>query len=59
VEVYPMTPGTLMMFAARHSLQRFSPVEGDVPRCVGLFASDTMPGTDSSELLKMVRYGRV
>ena len=29
-----------------------------VPRYVALFAYDTQPGTDSSELLKMIRYGR-
>ena len=35
-----------------------SPIEGGVPRYVGLLAYDTKPGTDSSDLLKMVRYGR-
>jgi hypothetical protein len=58
VEVYPMTPGTLMLFHGRHSLHRVSPVEGEVPRYVGLLAYDTKPGTDSSDLLKLVRYGR-
>jgi hypothetical protein len=58
VEVFPMVPGTLMIFQGRHSLHRVSPVEGDVPRYVALLAYDTKPGTDSSKLLKMVRYGR-
>jgi hypothetical protein len=58
VEVFPMVPGTLMVFQGRHSLHRVSPVEGDVPRYVALLAYDTKPGTDSSPLLKRVRYGR-
>jgi hypothetical protein len=58
VEVLPMTPGTLMIFQGRHSLHRVSPVRGRRPRYVALFAYDTQPGTDSSELLKMIRYGR-
>jgi hypothetical protein len=58
VEVFPMVPGTLMIFQGRHSLHRVSPVEGDVPRYVALLAYDTKPGTVSSDLLKMVRYGR-
>lgn len=58
VEIYPLTPGTMMIFHGRHSLHRVSPVEGEVPRYVALFAYDTKPGTDSSELLKLIRYGR-
>jgi hypothetical protein len=58
VEVLPMVPGTLMVFAGRHSLHRVSPVRGPVPRVVGLLAYDTRPGTNSSALLKAVRYGR-
>jgi hypothetical protein len=59
VRVEPMTPGTLMMFNGRWSLHRVSPVVGDVPRYVALLAYDTKPGTDSTELLKLVRYGRL
>jgi len=59
VRVEPMTPGTLMLFNGRWSLHRVTPVEGDVPRYVALLAYDTEPGTDSSELLKMIRYGRL
>jgi hypothetical protein len=33
-------------------------VRGDTPRHVALFGYDTKPGTTSSELLKLVRYGR-
>jgi hypothetical protein len=58
VEVFPMTPGTLMIFQGRRSLHRVSPVHGGCPRTVALFAYDSRPGTDSSDLLKMVRYGR-
>jgi hypothetical protein len=55
----PMTPGTLMLFEGRYSLHRVTAIEGPVPRYVALLAYDTVPGTDSSELLKMVRYGRL
>jgi len=57
--VLPMTPGTLLVFAGRHSMHRVSPIRGTTPRLVGLFGYDTEPGTMSSELLKAVRYGRV
>ncbi len=58
LEIYPMTPGTLMLFEGRHSLHRVSPVEGPVARKVALFAFDTRPDTDSKDLFKLVRYGR-
>jgi hypothetical protein len=58
VVTLPMTPGTLLVFAGRHSLHRVSPIRGTTPRLVGLFGYDTKPGTMSSDLLKEVRYGR-
>ncbi len=58
VQVFPMVPGTLMIFQGRHSLHRVTAVRGPTPRYVALLAYDTKPGTDSSELLKRVRYGR-
>jgi hypothetical protein len=58
VRIVPMTPGTLMLFAGRNSLHRVSPVEGDVPRLGALFAYDTRPDANSTEVFKMVRYGR-
>jgi hypothetical protein len=54
----PMDPGTLMLFEGRHSVHRVTPVEGEEARLVALLAYDTKPGTMSSELLKLVRYGR-
>lgn len=54
----PMTPGTLLIFAGRHSLHRVSPICGKTPRLVGLLAYDTQPGTTSTEVLRMARYGR-
>jgi hypothetical protein len=59
VRVVPMTPGTLMLFEGRRSLHRVSPVQGARARHVALLAYDTRPGTDSSPLLKRVRYGRL
>jgi hypothetical protein len=54
----PMEPGTLMLFEGRRSVHQVTPIEGATPRLVGLLAYDTKPGTESSELLKLVRYGR-
>jgi hypothetical protein len=56
--VEPMEPGTLMLFEGRYSLHRVTPISGARPRYVGLFGYDTKPDTMSSELLKLVRYGR-
>lgn len=58
VEHIAMEPGTLLLFEGRQSLHRVTPIEGPRPRYVALLAFDTKPGTDSSELLKAVRYGR-
>lgn len=58
VTTVPMTPGTLMLFEGRWSLHRVTPVTGSTPRHVALFGYDTEPGTVSSELLKLIRYGR-
>jgi len=59
VSTVPMTPGTLLLFEGRRSLHRVSPIRGSRARHVALLAYDTRPGTDSSPLLKRVRYGRV
>src|SRR5262249_38379778 len=58
VATIPMTPGTLMLFEGRHTLHRVSPIGGSRPRYVGLFGYDRKPGTCSSELLRLIRYGR-
>jgi hypothetical protein len=58
VVTIPMTPGTLMLFEGRHTLHRVSPIGGARPRYVGLFGYDRKPGTCSSELLRLIRYGR-
>lgn len=59
VRVEPMTPGTLMLFNGRRSMHRVSPISGSTPRYVALLAYDTKPGTDSSDELKLSRYGRL
>jgi hypothetical protein len=58
VVTIPMTPGTLMLFEGRHTLHRVSTIGGDRARYVGLFGYDRKPGTCSSELLRLIRYGR-
>jgi hypothetical protein len=55
----PMTPGTLLIFAGRHSIHRVSPIRGETPRLVALLAYDTKPGTNSTDVLKLSRYGRL
>ena len=52
-------PGSLMLFAGRCSLHRVTLVEGLRPRHVALLAYDTRPGTDSTDELKLARYGRL
>ena len=59
VRVAPMTPGTLMLFNGRRSMHRVSPIRGSTPRSVALLAYDTKPGTDSTDELKLSRYGRL
>jgi hypothetical protein len=54
-----MTPGTLMLFNGRWSMHRVTEIRGSRPRYVALLAYDTKPGTDSSETLKLSRYGRL
>ena len=54
----PMTPGTLLIFEGRHSAHRVSRIAGATDRLVGLLAYDTKPGTCSTELLRLARYGR-
>ncbi len=54
----PMTPGTLLIFEGRHSIHRVSQIHGDTARLVGLLAYDTKPGTRSTEILQLARYGR-
>ena len=48
-----------MVFEGRDSMHRVTPIKGDRPRHVALLAYDTKPDTDSSNRLKMVRYGRL
>lgn len=56
---HEMRPGTLMLFEGRHSLHRVTSISGDRRRYVALLAYDTRPDTDSTDLLKLVRYGRL
>ncbi len=58
VTTVPMMPGTLMFFEGRNSLHRVTTIRGPRHRYVALLAYDTRPGTCSSELLRLVRYGR-
>lgn len=55
----PMTPGTLLIFAGRHSLHRVSPIAGSIERLVALLGYDTKQSTKSTPHLQRKRYGRV
>lgn len=55
----PMNPGTLLIFEGRYSIHKVTTVHGATPRLVGLLAYDTKPGTCSTELLRLARYGRI
>lgn len=59
VRVEPMTPGTLMVFNGRWSMHKVAPIIGPTSRLVALLAYDRKPGTDSTDELKLSRYGRV
>lgn len=59
VRVEPMTPGTLMVFNGRWSMHKVAPIIGQTSRLVALLAYDRKPGTDSTDELKLSRYGRV
>jgi hypothetical protein len=58
VKRVPMTPGTLLLFQGRYSLHRVTKIRGATSRLVALLAYDTKPGTVSSDLLRLARYGR-
>jgi hypothetical protein len=51
-------PGTLVLFKGRYSLHRVTPIQGKTSRLMGLFGYDSKPGTQSSEYLRKIRYGR-
>lgn len=53
-----LQPGTLVVFAGRNSLHRVPPVQGPVDRLVALLSYDTRPDVDSTDSLKLIRYGR-
>jgi predicted 2-oxoglutarate/Fe(II)-dependent dioxygenase YbiX len=54
-----MHAGSLMIFNGRTSLHKVTPIEGHTLRIVALLAYDTKSGTDSSDELKLSRYGRL
>jgi hypothetical protein len=54
-----LEPGTFAFFEGRQSIHRVAPIGGPTERYIGLLGFDTKPDTNSSERLKMRRYGRV
>jgi hypothetical protein len=51
-------PGSLVLFEGRNSLHRVTRVAGDKLRLIALLGFDTKPGTQSSDYLRRIRYGR-
>jgi hypothetical protein len=51
-------PGSLVLFEGRNSLHRVTRVTGKTLRLIALLGFDTKPGTQSSEYLRKIRYGR-
>ncbi len=58
VQLVENKPGTLVLFKGRYSLHRVTPIEGKTSRLMGLFGYDAKPGTQSSNYLRRIRYGR-
>jgi hypothetical protein len=58
IQSVPMEPGTLVVFKGRHSIHRVRAIEGARKRLIALLAYDAKPGTDSTERVKLTRYGR-
>jgi hypothetical protein len=59
VERMRMPPGSLILFEGRYTLHRVTRIKGQTPRLIALLSYDTKPDTDSSDYLKMIRYGRL
>lgn len=59
VEVLKMPPGSLILFEGRYTIHRVTRIKGETPRLIALLSYDTKPDTDSSDYLKMIRYGRL
>jgi hypothetical protein len=51
-------PGSLVLFEGRNSLHRVTHIEGETLRLIALLGYDTKPGTQSSDYLRRIRYGR-
>jgi hypothetical protein len=51
-------PGTLLLFKGRYSIHRVSEIKGPKPRLMALLAYDEKPGINSTDHLRMMRYGR-
>ena len=51
-------PGSLVLFEGRHTIHRVTEVLGDQPRLVALFGYAQSPDVQSSDYLRMIRYGR-
>lgn len=52
-------PGSLVLFEGRYTIHRVTHTGGPMPRLMALFGYADRPGVNSSDHLKMIRYGRL
>ena len=58
VKVLSTPPGSLILFEGRYTMHRVTEIEGSRNRYTALFGYGLKPGIDSTDYLKMIRYGR-
>ena len=51
--------GSLVLFRGKNTLHRVTKIQGDKPRINALLGYATKPGHNSSDFVKMMRYGRI
>ncbi len=59
VETLPLKPGTLSIFAGRHTLHRVTKVEGDAHRLVPVLCYSRNAGVKNSDAVRKLFWGRV
>ena len=59
VKTLPLRPGTLSIFAGRHTLHRVTRVEGEKHRLVPVLCYATEPGVKNSDSVRALFWGRV
>lgn len=58
VEILGTQPGALILFQGVNTIHRVTKIHGKIPRLVVLYGYADRPGVNSTDFLKMMRYGR-